>query len=131
MITAERIVAMALSGAAYVAAIGSLPAAEHSAAQTTKPLMAVSLDAGTKHVVSYFLSAEGVCKLTLMVAERDGDGADLVAPSRVQVSIQAGKSARFDTPEGKALLFACKPGAQEMRVAAVDRVAAYPDEEDD
>jgi len=41
-----------------------------------KPRMAKSLDAGAAHVVSYFLNADGICQLTLMIAEGAGpDGA--------------------------------------------------------
>ena len=38
--------------------------------------MAASLDAGAKHVVSYFVNADGVCKLTVMIADTVGDDSE-------------------------------------------------------
>ncbi|MBI1869001.1 MAG: hypothetical protein HYS06_12040 [Methylocystis sp.] len=124
MQAAERIVAATLGGMLCVAASGGLRAAENPLTMT--PLMAVTLDVGTKHIVSYFLSGDGFCMLTLMVADHAG-GAERGAASRVQASISAGKSARFDTADGKSLRFACKPGAQAMSVLALDHLAANPD----
>jgi hypothetical protein len=39
---------------------------------TMKPLQGVSFDIGTKRAVSYFLSDNGACKLTLTLALRPG-----------------------------------------------------------
>ena len=61
MQTGQRIVAMVFSGALCLATNTSLSAAESWSPLTMKPLMAAVLDAGTKHVVGYFLSAEGQC----------------------------------------------------------------------
>ena len=128
MKTGQRIVAMAFSGALCLATNTGLSAAESWSPVTMKPLMAISLDAGAKHVVSYFLSADGQCKLTLMIAENSGDQKDLspTQASRVQVAVDAGRTARLDTAEGRSLRFACKAGARAMTASAVDRVALYP-----
>jgi hypothetical protein len=128
MKTGQRIVATAFSGALCLATNTGLSAAESWSPVTMKPLMAVSLDAGTKHVVSYFLSADGQCKLTLMIAENAGDEKDLppAQASRVLVAVDAGRTARFDAAEGRSLQFACKAGARAMTASAVDRVALYP-----
>lgn len=124
----ERIVAATLGGALCVAASGGLRAAENPLTMT--PLMAVSLDAGTKHIVTYFLSGDGVCKLTLMVAEEAASkGAEPVAPIRVEAAVEVGKVVRLDTTDGKTLRFACEPGARAMIAVATDRVALYPDAE--
>ena len=40
-----------------------------------KPLKAISLDVGSKHVVGYFLNTEGQCRLTLMIADAFRDDA--------------------------------------------------------
>ena len=69
MQTGQRIVAMVFSVALCLATNTGLSAAESWSPVTMKPLMAVNLDARTKDVVSYFLSADGQCKLTLMIAE--------------------------------------------------------------
>ncbi|PWB79452.1 MAG: hypothetical protein C3F11_20765 [Methylocystaceae bacterium] len=117
--------ALTLGGALLLAASPELAAAETRAPQTMKPLAAVSLDAGAKHVIGYFVSAEGACKLTLAVHE-GGESAPF-STSRLQVSVDAGKSAKFDTAEGKSLLFTCRPSAQTMTAAAIDRLASRID----
>jgi hypothetical protein len=122
----ERIFALALGGALSLAASAPLRA-ETWSSLTMKPLQAVSLDAGTKHVVSYFVSSERQCKLTLMIADKSAS--DGVAPrepaARVQVAIDAGKAARVDSVEGKAIEFACKFDAKAMTAATIDRTALY------
>ena len=72
MKSASTFVAATLAGALGLWATTNAPAAEWSAL-TMKPRMAASVDAGAKHVVSYFLSADGVCKLTVMIADTVGD----------------------------------------------------------
>ncbi len=69
MKTRERILSFALCGALILTANGAL-SAETWSPPSMKPLMAISLDSGTKHVVSYFLPSEGRCDLTLMIAVR-------------------------------------------------------------
>lgn len=125
MTSAKFIAALTLSGALSLAASPNLRAAESRAPQTMKPLAAISLDAGTKHVIGYFVSAEGACKLTLAVNEGGGDAP--FSTSRLQVSVDAGKSAKFDSAEGKTLLFTCKPSAQAMTAVTIDRLAYCPD----
>ncbi len=122
----ERILALALGGALSLAASAPLRA-ETWSPLTMRPLHAVSLDAGTKHVVGYFLKAEDQCKLTVMISDRSGNdtvqASDLGA--RVQVAVDAGKIARIDSAEGKSLEFACKADAQGMTAATIDRTALY------
>ncbi len=103
---------------------GQLRADEFWSAVTMKPRMAASFDVGTKHLVSYFLSENGMCKLTLMIAERPRgeDEAQVADTSRLRVSIEAGKAAYLDTTEGKPLQFSCRLDGQAMTSEAVDRV---------
>lgn len=122
MTSAKRIAAMTLGGA-LVLASNPIVLADSLGPQMMKPLAAVSLDAGAKHVIGYFVSADGACKLTLAVNE-GGDDAALVSTSRLQVSVDAGKSAKFDSAEGRTLVFTCKPSAQAMTAVAIDRLAA-------
>ncbi len=125
MKTGQWIVAAAFGGALCLATNTGLSAAESWSPVTMKPLMAASLDAGAKHVVSYFLASDGQCKLTLMIAERSRDEKDESAAQglRLQVMVAAGKTARLDAGEGKALEFACEEDARAMTATAVDRVA--------
>jgi len=53
MTTGQRIVATAFGGALCLATSTGLSAAESWSPVTMKPLMALSVDTGTKHVVSY------------------------------------------------------------------------------
>ena len=124
MTSAKRFAALTFGGALLLASSPGIHAAESRAPQTMKPLAAISLDAGTKHVIGYFVSADGACKLTLAVNEGADDAA--FSTSRLQVSVDAGKSATFDSAEGKTLLFTCKPSAQAMTAVAIDRLAYCP-----
>src|SRR4029077_14086445 len=69
MTTGKRILTAAIGAALCLATTMSLSAAGSRSPTTMKPLKAISLDVGSKHVVGYFLNAEGQCKLTLMVAD--------------------------------------------------------------
>jgi len=73
-------------------------------AVTMKPLMALSVDTGTKHVVSYFLSVDGRCKLTLVIAERYGDEKD-------QPIAQASRSKSLSPPAARRNSIRRKQGA--------------------
>ena len=93
MQTGQRIVAMVFSGALCLATNTGLSAAKSWSPVTMKPLMAVNLDARTKDVVSYFLSADGQCKLTLMIAENSPQDPSSANASRVQFAVDPGKAA--------------------------------------
>ncbi len=90
--------------------------------------MAASFDAGSKHVVSYFVGGDNGCRLTMMVI--DSASAEETAPAteatRLVVTVADGKAAHFDTPVGKSLRFTCTPGAQAMHVDQINRLAVYP-----
>src|SRR5208283_4752184 len=123
----QQIVATAVGGMLCLATNACLSAAESWSPMTVKPLMSVSLYAGPKHIVGYFLSADNRCKLTLMIAERSDEEKDSSAQaSRIQVAVDVGATARLDTGEGKALQFLCEQGAQAMTASSVDRIAFYP-----
>jgi hypothetical protein len=124
-LTNKLTVAIAIIGVFAVANLGTLQAGETSPGQITmKPMQGISFDVGTKHAVSYFLSDNGVCKLTLMVAEAHyGDAVPALTAARFEVGIEAGKTARLDTAQGKSLVFTCQAGSQTMSVKAADQVA--------
>ena len=78
---------------------------------TMKPLQGVSFDIGTKRAVSYFLSDNGACKLTLTLAEVvQDDEVNGPTAARMTVAVEVGKVAHFDTAEGKSLEFKCQAG---------------------
>ena len=125
MKTGNRVVAAAFGGALAVATSMGLSAADLWSPVMMKPLRAVSLDAGSKHVVSYFLSADAKCELTLMIvdAPRDDRSEPPAEVMRLRLAVDPGRSARVDTTEGKLLQFACQPDAQAMSVAVHDQIA--------
>jgi hypothetical protein len=122
---AGAFLAVPFAGALSLAAATPL-LADAPSSVTMKPLMAASLDSGSKHVVSYFLASGGQCKLTLMVSDQPTDDArPSETGARFQVAVEAGGTASFDTENGKSLRFACKPDARSMTAMKVDRVALF------
>lgn len=129
MKTGNRIAAAALGGALCLAASMGLSAAESRSPTIMKPLMATSLDVGSKHVVGYFLNADGQCKLTLMIADAARDDGDASSEQilRLRLMVEPGKAALVDTTAGRLLQFACEPNAQAMNATLLDQVAAGHD----
>ena len=84
---------------------------------------------GLRHCLTagYFQNADGLCKLTVMVADAF-NGVDVPNSStvRFEVAIHAGGTARLDTAEGKSLEFTCQLRAQEMRVRPGNQASVYP-----
>ena len=94
-----------------------------------KPLHAISFDVGRKHVLSYFLSKNGLCELTMMVTDRpdeasEGDEMPALTTARFKAEIDGGKTAQLNTAQGKALEYACARDAQAMGVRVVKQFAA-------
>jgi hypothetical protein len=117
---------VALAAALGVLAVTSLEtqAADTPPRQMTmKPLQGISFDVGTKHAVSYFLSEDGLCKVTLLVAEAlVGDEVPTAPATRFEVAIGPGKTGRINTGEGATFEFTCNAGAEAMSFTAVDQV---------
>jgi hypothetical protein len=93
-----------------------------------KHLQAVSFDVGSKHVLSYFLSKNGMCDLTILVTDRpdevvEGDEIRTLTTARFKAAIDGGTSAHLDTAEGRSLEYACAADAQAMSVRQVNHVA--------
>lgn len=122
-------VATLLTGLVAISKLGAVQAGDYRPVwKTMKPLYAVSFDVGHKHVLSYFLSRNGLCKLTMMVTERpieasEGNAIQPLKTARFNADISSGKSARFDTHSGKTLEYACATGAQTMTVRKVNQLA--------
>ncbi len=110
--------------AALAAAFGTLGASANDTGLRLAPLKGVTFDVGAKHAVGYFMSKNGACAVTLVVADAMTD--ENVVPAagaRVSVSVQDGKSVRLDTAMGKSLDFACTENASVMNVRPVEQVA--------
>ena len=99
-------------------------AAAGNEARAVRPAQGLMLDVGSKHTVSYFVADSGKCNLTLMVGEKANEaGENSSVGARIRVAIDAGRSARVETAEGKSLEFACAAGARSMSVRTLDVVA--------
>ena len=129
MTTGKRFLTAAVGAALCLAATVSLSAAGSRAPTTMKPLKAISLDVGSKHVVGYFLNTEGQCKLTLMIAEtfRDEASESSSHAMRLRLMVEPGRSAVVDTTDGRLLQFGCEPDAQAMNAILLDQVATGRD----
>ena len=119
------------AGVAAVLALSVLAAAGNAAAQSNavsfKPNQGVSLHLGAKHAVGYFLTDNGLCQLTLVVGDEiKGDELPATVSARFRATVEAGKTARFDTGSGTELRFTCTPGAVAMTVEPLKQVAYTP-----
>jgi len=65
----RTVLAIAFTGVSAMAGYAMTRAADPASPLTMKPLQGVSFDIGTKRAVSYFLSDNDACKLTLTLAE--------------------------------------------------------------
>lgn len=85
-----------------------------------------SFDLGNKRAVSYFLERNGVCNLTLMLADPYTDDALPGAATRMTIQVAPGKPARIDTASGTSVGFVCAPEAGSMKVTPMSQVAWTP-----
>jgi hypothetical protein len=104
--------AMAFAGIAAIAGPGMSRSINLTLPLTMRPLQGVSFDIGTKRAVSYFLSNDNACKLTLMLADvvDDDDEVNGLTATRMTVAVESGKTAYLDTAEGTSLEFKCQRG---------------------
>ena len=96
-----RLKSMIFAVAASLSLASAAPgrADESGVTVAMKPLQAVSLDLGSRHVVSYFVTREGRCDLTVLTAARF-DANAVAAPGDVQrlrfrVEFEQFRAARF------------------------------------
>jgi hypothetical protein len=117
----RKMTLFAIAFAGISVAAGPSMGADPGLPLTIRPLQGVSFDIGTKRAVSYFLSDDHACKLTLMLAELvNDDEANGLAATRVTVAVEVDKAAHLDTAEGKSLEFKCQPGGQEMSIDVIE-----------
>jgi hypothetical protein len=121
MSKASRMISAALALAVLLGAGASFAADENWDSTLMKPTRAKSLDVGMKRVISYFLSSDGVCRLTAMIADRDDEGA--ASGAQLQLVVEPGKTARIATADGNSLRFICLGRAEAMTATVVNRVA--------
>jgi hypothetical protein len=120
----RTVLAIAFAGISAVAGPNMARAADPASPLTMKPLQGVSFDIGAKRAVSYFLSDDDACKLTLTLAEVDhGDEVNGLTATRMTVAVEVGKTAHLDAAAGKSLDFKCQAGAQAMSIEVLNRAA--------
>ena len=116
MVTISKPLSVVLAAAVALgtAAIG-VHASDSFPTQVFKPGRGVSLDAGTKKVVAYYLAGDHVCDLTLMIGDLpDADGHVSGSATRISVPVKAGSQSRVYTSEGHALEASCGLSAKIM-----------------
>ena len=128
-IVKKIVAATAVTCVLAIANLGAVQAGDTSpVASQMKHLQAISFDVGRRHVLSYFLSKNGLCDLTVLVTDRPdeaftGDEIPALNTARFKATIDGGKTAHVDTAEGKSLEYACATDAQAMSVRQVNQVA--------
>ena len=126
MVTISKSIASVLAAAITLgtASFGAF-ASETTNSQVFKAARGVSLDVGSKKVAGYYLSKDGICDVTLMVADLpDADGHVSADISRINLPIKAGSNARVYTSEGKALSLTCSTGTKLMTLRPLEETAA-------
>jgi hypothetical protein len=78
----------------------------------------VSFDIGAEPAVAYFLSDNSRCKLVLPQASAARGNANFTA-TRLEATIDAGKTTRYVSSDGHAIDFECQPNAQSMSIQGV------------
>ena len=114
----------ALLSLSVMASSATAIGAEPNAKLVVMQAHGAALDAGSKHIVSYFLANKGVCDVTLLIGDKansEGDGGSI--GTRVKFSVPSGMTARTDTAEGKSLEIGCTSGASSMSIRPVDLLA--------
>jgi hypothetical protein len=101
-----------------VAASLSLFAGYAQAAETVKPLQAVSFHTQAKDAVAYYVADNGTCKVVLTLTDKT-----VYAPTRIEEAVEANKSIRRQVDEGNALEFACHADAQAMTINLLAAIA--------
>lgn len=116
-VAALAVIALAGAGAAYAAS--SQPSGTSG---TYAPAVGFNHAVGATHAVGYFTPVAGDCALTLVVAEvLDDDSSMAPTPTRLEVTLPAGRNAAVKASDGNVLTFTC---AADGKSIAVDRSAA-------
>jgi hypothetical protein len=127
--TVAHVGTAAIAGVLCVATGMAASAAGLRSPTAMTPLMATSFDVGSKHVVGYFLRADGQCKLTLMIADaaRDEDSEPSTHILRLRLLVEPGQSARVDAIDGRLIQYSCERDAEAMNATLLDQIAAGRD----
>lgn len=101
-----------LAGAASAA--GTHP--PMNAVDSFEPYAAISETAGGKHVVGWFETADGACRMNLLIAEKDDETLS-VKPTKIVFAVAAADVAEIQTGDGAAMMVACTADADAVKIA--------------
>jgi hypothetical protein len=109
----------ATSYAVAVAAAAGAPAKRNPPdLATIWPIEAISYELGSKRAIGYFEPRDGMCQVTLMIAEAVApDKTPPLSATRLSLPILPGESAGLASEEGRAIKLTCGAGAQTVVVS--------------
>ena len=128
-ISKNIISAVALSGIFFASHAGVSQAGEANKTQTFKPLQGLSINAGQKHAIGYFLSDANTCKLVLTLADASNQGDPQgFTVARYEAAVPAGQNTRYASEEGRTFEFGCQAHAEAMTFKSLNSVASAQSE---
>jgi hypothetical protein len=113
----RRVPALLLSGC-ILATLGSgVASARMSGPQTFKPAEGMIYQLGSKRAIGYFLTNDGSCQVTLMIAEAVDP--DLVQPpsaARMSFGMLPGQTLALGSAEGESMVATCGSGGETLEI---------------
>ena len=122
-ISKNIISAIAFAGILFAGHAGASLAGEATKSQSFKPLQGLSINAGQKHAIGYFLSDANTCKLVLTLASNQGDPQGFTV-SRYEAAVPAGQNTRYTSEDGNVFEFGCQAHAEAMTFKPLTSVAS-------
>jgi hypothetical protein len=120
-------VALTLGSLAAPALATPVSAHRNLGPEIYRSAQAISYELGSKRAIGYFLSHNGVCQLTLMVAEAvDMDIARPLSAAKMTLSMLPGQSTALASEEGESIQLACGAGGETMIVRYAPHDGASP-----
>lgn len=117
MPAARIVVALSFGVVAAGLLAGAASAHRNPSSETFRSAQAMSYELGSKRAIGYFVSQNGQCQLTLMIAELvDPEAARPTSAARLSVAMVPGQSATVDSEEGIAMVLTCGSGAETVNV---------------
>jgi hypothetical protein len=102
--------------AAGLTCAGERGSAQPSIPETVSAAELIRQDLGTKRTVGYFVTVDGNCRVTLVVADGPRDGESPSSPARITMSLRPGQHADLAGDDGGGLILSCGKDAKTMRV---------------
>jgi hypothetical protein len=117
MPASRTLVALCLGVLAAGVVAGVASAHRNPAGETFRATQAMSYELGSKRAIGYFVSRNGQCQVTLMIAETiDPEAARPTSAARLSVAMLPGQSATLDSEEGASMVLTCGRDAETMKV---------------